>query len=45
MSLLHVVTVSVHGLLLMALDDFPDGSKEKENQIQKVRTQFDSLAC
>lgn len=44
-SLLRVVTVSVHGLLLMAFDDFPDGSKEKETQIQKVRTHFESLAC
>lgn len=43
--LLHAVTVSVRALQLMAFDDFPDGSREKENQIQKVRTQFDSQAC
>lgn len=43
-SLLRVVTVSVHGLLLMVFDDFPGGSREKENQVQKVRRQFISLA-
>lgn len=37
-------SVSVHGVQLMAFGDFTDGSREKENQIQKVRTQFDGLA-
>lgn len=46
LSLLRVVTVSVHGLLLMAFDDFPGGSREKESQTQLGDSlRFVSLAC
>lgn len=35
-SLTCVVTVSVRGLQLVAFDDFPDGSREKEIKYRRL---------